>query len=298
MARAFVASADLKPMARQLMESRTPIAFGAVENYARRHAGSDAGALAWLAIGYAHVLDQKYDPAIVALENARPKAGDLYDYIQYLEAVSYAGKGDDARVVALLRDFDVEMPESIFQKDVVPLYGNALARLGRTQDAIAYLEAHRVPARAAVELALGKSYLHSEHPEKGMEILRHLYFTMPLSSDADEAAAQLTAAGSALQGSYADQKGRAALLAGAGRWADAEHAYRELQSRAPAAQQDDVEIALASVLRRSNPGGARSILERSEAAGEANAQRLYLLCEIARSDDNESALDANLERMR
>ena len=298
MARAFVASADLKPMARQLMENRTPIAFGAVEDYARRHAGSDAGALAWLAIGYAHVLDQKYDPAIVALENARPKAGDLYDYIQYLEAVSYAGKADDARVVALLRDFDVEMPESIFQKDVVPLYGNALARLGRTQDAIAYLEAHRVPMRAAVELALGKSYLHSEHPGKGMEILRHLYFTMPLSPEADEAAAQLTAAGSALQGSYADQKGRADLLAGAGRWAEAEHAYRELQSRAPAAQQDDVEIALASVLRRSNPGGARSILERSEATGEANAQRLYLLCEIARSGDNEGALDANLERMR
>ena len=298
MAKAFVASADLKPMARQLIADRSPVAYSAVEDYARRHSASDAGSLAWLALGYAHVLDQHYDPAIAALEKARPLAGDLQDYIQYLEAVSYAGKGDDARVVELLREFDVRMPESIFQKDVVPLYGNALAGLGRTQEATAYLEAHRLPVRASIELALGKSYLKSEHPEKGMEVLKHLYFTMPLSPEADDAAAQLNAAGSALEGSYADQKVRADVLAGAGRWAEAERAYRDLSGKAPASEQDDVEIALASAMRRSNPPAARSILERSQATGEANAQRLYLLCEIARSDDNDTTLDATLERLR
>ena len=296
--RAFVASADLKPMARQLVQNRLPAAYSAVEDYARRHEGSDAGALAWLALGYAHVLDQHHDQAIAALEKARPRVGDLYDYVQYLEAVSYAGKGDDARVVELLRDFDVRLPESIFQKDVVPLYGNALAGLGRTQDAIASLEAPRQPVRASVELALGKSYLKSERPEKGMEMLKHLYFTMPLSAEADEAAAQLTASGSSLEGSYADQKARADLLAGAGRWTEAERAYRELAGKAPASEQDEVEIALASVQRRTNSGAARSVLERSQATGEANAQRLYLLTDIARSDENESALAANLERMR
>ena len=299
MQRAFVASAELKPMARQLVADRTVVAYSAVEDYARRHAGSDAGALAWLALGYAHVLDQQHDQAIAALEKARPHLDDdLSDYVVYLEAVSYAGKGDDARVVELLRDFEVRMPESIFQRDVVPVYGNALARLGKTQEAVTYLEAHRLPVRASVELALGKSYLKSEHPEKGMEVLKHLYFTMPLSPEADEAAAQLTGAGSALEGSYADQKSRADLLAGGSRWAEAERAYRELSARAPASEQDDVEIALASIMRHTNPGAARTILERSEAKGEANAQRLYLLSDIARSDENESALAANLERMR
>jgi peptidoglycan lytic transglycosylase len=298
MAKAFVASADLKPMARQLVADRSPAAYNAVEDYARRHAGKDAGGLAWLALGYAHTLDQHHDQAIAALEKARPRTEDLKDYIVYLEALSYAGKGDDARVIDLLRDFDQRMPESIFQKEVVPIYGNALAALGRTQEAIAYLEAHRQPVRASIELALGKSYLKSERPEKGMEVLKHLYFTMPLSPEADDAAALLAAAGSALEGSYADQKTRADLLAGAGRYAEAERAYRDLAARTPTSEQDDVEIALASMMRRSNPAGARSILERSEAQGEANAQRLYLLCEIARNDDNESALDANLERMR
>ena len=57
MKRTFVASNDLRPMARQLVEFRTPAAYTGVENYAHTHAGTEAGALAWFAIGYAHYLD-------------------------------------------------------------------------------------------------------------------------------------------------------------------------------------------------------------------------------------------------
>ena len=131
MTRAFVASADLKVMARQLEENRTPAAYAGVEEYARRHAGSDAGALAWLAVGYSRYLDQQYAQAIGALEMARPQAGELTDYVQYLEAVCYAGQGNSAKVVELLRDFDGQMPESIFQNEVVDVYGNALTSLGQ-----------------------------------------------------------------------------------------------------------------------------------------------------------------------
>jgi soluble lytic murein transglycosylase len=298
MARAFVASADLKPMARQLVENRTPAAYAGVEGYARRHEGSDAGAMAWLAVGYAHFLDEQYAPAISALEKARPQAGELTDYVEYLEAVCYAAQGNSAKVVEILRDFDGLMPESIFQKEVVAVYGSALAAQGRTQEAIAYLEAHRQPVRAAVELALGRSYLHSESPEKGVAILKHLYFTMPVSSEADEAAVLLTAAGSGLEGSYSEEKGRADLLAKSGRWGEAERIYRELESRAPAEEMGNVAVALAAVMRHSNAAEGRALLEQAQATGEANAQRLYLLGEIARSGDNETALAANLERMR
>jgi soluble lytic murein transglycosylase len=298
MARAFVGSADLKLMARQLVENRTPAAYSGVEAYAHRHANSDAGALAWLAVGYSRVVDEQYAQAIEALEKAKPNAGELYDYVQYLEAISYAGEGNSAKVVELLHDFDVKAPESIFQNDVVGIYGSALAALGRTQEAIAYLEEHRLPVRASIELALGKSYLHSEHPEKGMEILKHLYFTMPASTESVEAAAQLTAAGSGLEGSYAEQTTRAELLAKAGRWGDAERAYRDLQSTAPATEQGNVAVALAAVMRHTNAAAGRTLLEEAQARGEANAQRLYLLGEIARGENNDSAVAANLARMR
>ena len=57
--RAFVASADLKPMARQLLQDRTPAGYAGVEKYARAH-HDEAGSLAWLVAGYAHVLDHQY----------------------------------------------------------------------------------------------------------------------------------------------------------------------------------------------------------------------------------------------
>ena len=165
--------------------------------YGRRHALSDAGALAWLAVGYARYLDGQYAQAIGALEVAKPQAGELIDYVVYLEKPAcYAGMGNSAKVVELLQNFDGLMPELIFQKEVVAVYGNALAAQGRTPEAIAYLEAHRQPVRASVELALGRSYLHSASPEKGMEILKHLYFTMPASSEADQAAGSVNGAGS------------------------------------------------------------------------------------------------------
>jgi soluble lytic murein transglycosylase len=299
MARAFVASADLKVMARQLVQNRTPAAYTGVEDYARRHAGADAGALAWLAIGYSHVLDQQYPQAIVALEKAKPNVGELDDYVRYLEAISYAGLGNSAKVVETLHDFDAEMPESIFQKDVIDIYGTALTAQGKTQEAIAFLEAHRLPARASVELALGKSYLRTDHPERGMEILKHLYYTMPSSAEAGAAGIQLLSIGSALEGSYSDEKTRADLLAKAGHWADAASAYRQLLNKAPATELSVVQVALASALRHTNNvDEGRMLLEQVQASGEANAQRLYLLGEIARNQNNESAVVQNLELMR
>ncbi len=298
MTRAFVASIDLKVMARQLVQNRTPAAYSGVEDYARRHAGTDAGALAWLAVGYSRVLDQQYPQAIAALEKARPHAGDLYDYVSYLEAISYGAQGNSAKVVELLRNFDGDAPESIFQKDVVDVYGSALAAQGKPQEAVAYLEAHRLPTKAALELALGRSYLQTEHPEKGMEILRHLYFTMPSSAQAAEAATQLTANGSALQGSYIEEKTRADLLAKSGHWTDAVHAYRQLESTAPPAELGSVQVALASALRHTNSSESVSLLNQVQATGEANAQRLYLLGEIARSENNIAAMASNLELLR
>ncbi|HST78972.1 MAG TPA: hypothetical protein VLN58_10830, partial [Verrucomicrobiae bacterium] len=60
MKRAFVASADLKPMAQQLLENRSPQAYAGVEEYAHRHRKDDAAPLASLVLGYAHYLDKDY----------------------------------------------------------------------------------------------------------------------------------------------------------------------------------------------------------------------------------------------
>src|SRR5437773_10395039 len=75
MHQAFVASAALKPMARQLLQDRTPAAYAGVEAYARRHSKEGAGALARLAVGYWHVVDRDFARAIEPLDYAKRLAG-------------------------------------------------------------------------------------------------------------------------------------------------------------------------------------------------------------------------------
>src|SRR5581483_6925379 len=64
--KAFVASADLKPMAQQLLQNRTPQAYAGVEAYARTHQGDEAGPLAWLVLGYGHYLDNDFPKALAS----------------------------------------------------------------------------------------------------------------------------------------------------------------------------------------------------------------------------------------
>ncbi|HUO59677.1 MAG TPA: transglycosylase SLT domain-containing protein [Candidatus Acidoferrales bacterium] len=299
MTRAFVASSDLKPMARQLIDQRTPAAYAGVQSYATRHAGTDPGAMANLALGYAHILDHDYAKALPNLAKAQQRAGELADYVKYFQAQAYQGLGDNDKVITTLRGFEQNFPESVFHREVVDLYGNALVANGNSREAINYLEAHRTPTRASVELALGRAYLKAGETQKSMEVLRHLYFTMPSSAEATDAATLMQSQGSALLGSYVEHQQRAQLLEKAGRYSDAANEYRAMMAEAPQDARNNLQISLASAMRKAGDSrGSRSILESVTATGDSEAMRLYLLGEIAKNEDNESAFLANLAKVR
>jgi tetratricopeptide (TPR) repeat protein len=66
---------------------------GFLEAYARKHAHDDAGVLANLALGYAHILDHEPAKAITPLKLAQARAGDLADYTAYFLGASYQATG-------------------------------------------------------------------------------------------------------------------------------------------------------------------------------------------------------------
>lgn len=296
--RAFRATSDLRPMAQQLIESRTPAAYAGVTAYAVKHSGTDAASLAWLAIGYARLLDRDPDKAQPALAKAQAHAGELADYVRYFQAQAYLGLSYPEKAVTTLKEFQKNAPDSIFVRDAVPLYANALIAAERPQEAVVYLEANRLPQRADIELALGRACLRASNTVKGFEVLRHIYFTLPLSAEADAAAAEMRAQGSSLAGSYAERKTRADLLAKGSRWADAAAEYRALMGEAPAEDRGNLQVLLGVALRSSRSSEGARLIETAEATGEANAQKRYQLGEIARTADDESAVKANLEIMR
>jgi len=286
--RAFVASASLKPMARQLLQDRTPAAYAGVEKYARAHP-DEAGSLAWLVAGYARVLDRQYAQAIEPLKNARTHAGELGDYVDYYLATAYAGAADPPHAAAALAEFQTKYPDSLLARDAMVVYAGALVSTGQEKEAITLLEANRTPTRADLELTLGRAYSAAGQPVRAAQTLRHIYYSMPLATEAAEAELLLKPLAS-IPGvppvTFQEQKMRAEVLAQARRFSEAIIEYRTLVRQAPPEETAAMQVALASVLYH----GGRTyethqvLAQLPPMSGEPDAQRLYLLLEMERPD--------------
>jgi soluble lytic murein transglycosylase len=291
MRQAFVASTSLRPMAQQLLQDRSLPAFAGVQAYARAHAKEDAGALAWLVLGYAHVLDKDYAQAIDPLSRAKIHAGDLGDYVAYYLGVSYLQTGHTAEALATLADFGKAHPDSLLVRDAQLSYADALLLEGQAAEAATLLERIRVPVRSDVEFALGRAYAASGETAKAAEILANIYYTMPASAEADAAHAELTKLPSAPPPTIAQLKTRAEGLISRKRYAEAADEYRSLASQANPEDRPKMQLALADALHRSgkNRDAKLALALVGNVGGELNAQRFYLLGQVAwAANDNDT----------
>jgi soluble lytic murein transglycosylase len=297
--RAFVASAELKPMARQLLENRSPAAYAGVEAFARKHAHDDAGAIANLALGYAHLLDHEPTKAIPPLKLTQARAGELADYTEYFLGTSYQATGQNDVAIAHLHDFFTRYPDSIFLRDAAVSYGNALVASGDPAQAATLLEKYRRPYRSDLEYAYGRALLRAGDTARGTDVLRHMYFSTPLAAEADDAGKLLSSAGG-LGATYALQKTRAEQFAQARRYREAAQEYRGLRDLAAPEERPAVEIALAGAMHRSGDDRqARQMLEAiSLPPGDLNGERLFYLAEIARSANDDDRFLSTLAQLR
>jgi soluble lytic murein transglycosylase len=303
MHQAFVASTNLKPMARQLLQNRTPAAYAGVESYARLHTKEDAGALAWLVLGYAHTLDHDYAKAIDPLSRAKARAGDLGDYVSFYLGTSYFQAGRTAEAAATLADFDTTYPQSLLTREAHVLYANVLLTESRPQEAVLLLEKDRRPPHADLELALGRAYAAAGQPAKAADILRNLYITMPLSAEAAQADSELKKLAATVPlpplGPN-ERRSRADLLAKGKRFTEAAEEYRDLLNVVAANDHPEVELMLAEALRRSGQNkDARKMLEALPTLPpDLNAQRLFNLAEAARATDDDQGFLRALADLR
>jgi peptidoglycan lytic transglycosylase len=303
MKRTFVASSDLRPMAHQLIEFRPPAAYAGVENYARAHARTEAGALAWFAIGYAHYLDAQYPAAIAAMQKAQPQIGELKDYTAFFIGNSYVLSNNPEASLTYLRDFSARFPDSLYAHDALIGYAKALLTTNRAVEAVHLLEQHRSPASAETEYFLGKAYVQSGQSRTGAEVLRRLYYNYPSSYSADNAASDLKKIPEAAflpSPSYAEHQKRADGLYKARRYSAAADEYRAMVNLAPPNQQPAPLIQLAnSYLHEGDTRDAQAALDRIPDDGsDASAEKWYQRAEIARGANDETGLSATLDHMR
>jgi soluble lytic murein transglycosylase len=303
MRQAFVASATLRPMARQLLQDRTPAAYAGVQAFAVRHTTEDAGSLAWLVIGYAHILDHDYAKAIDPLNRARPQAGDLGDYVNFYLGSAYQQTGRLAEAISTFSVFDKTYPDSLLVRDAHVVYANTLVADGRATEAVALLEADRQPIRADLELALGRAYEAADQPAKALTIFRNLFYTMPTSWEAGQVQSDLTKLATLAQAppvGLEARRTRADLLMKGKQFSDAANEYRVLMGDVTPAERPAVLLTLAEALRRAGDNReARRILELVPSSPpEINAQRLFNQAEIARAGNDDDTFLRIVDQLR
>jgi soluble lytic murein transglycosylase len=284
---AFVASAELRPMAQQLSTLRTPAAYAGVASYAHRHSG-EAAAAAYLALGHAYLLDKHYSDAVASLHQARESGQALDDYTDFLAATAYHESDQEAQAEAVLKGFKEKYPDSIFADEVPQLEANVLLDLHDPAGAKRVLDAASsdpAAGRAGYQLAAGTVAQALNQNEEAIRIFKGLLLAFPITTEAAIARAKLTSLGAEDSITPDQLRSLGDAYYKAGHYEEAGEQYRALAQKAnlDIEQRDSFAVAAAACdlkLKRLTQTQAEALADTPD---ENGARRLYLLMELARN---------------
>lgn len=286
---AFVASAQLRPMAQQLLRTRTPAAYAGVENYAGGHPG-DGAAAAQLALGHAFALDRRYAEAEGAFRQAKAGEDVLADYADYLGAQAAVQANRPGDAISLLERFAERHPGSLFTPAAPVLLANAYLAGNDAGNALRVLRPLQSPPDKGgkdveFRMALAKAYQASGDGAKAAGLYRNVYLNDPLSNEATLAKVQLTTLNLPL--TAAERKQHADALFNAKQFSSAALEYRDLQHNETGLSQPDrdaLEIYAAVCdlrLKRLSRGDVDHLPVTGD---DSAALKLYMRSELARNE--------------
>jgi soluble lytic murein transglycosylase len=300
--RAFVASSQLRPMAQQLAQNRTPAAYAGVTHYAQTHTG-DAAAAAYLALGHAYLLDHRYAEAVSALSHADAAGDALDDYAAYLTAQAELQSNQLPQAEVVLSGFAKKYPDSVFVPQMPVLLANLCLAQGDPQTALHILSEHAgesVANRPDYILALARAQQIAGDSIAAAKSFRHVYLGFPLSPEATQAKTQLQNMGANAPLTVAEREHHANALYAAGRYNEAYDDYRALAND-PGVNDSELHaqllVAAAACDYKLKRAYRQQIASLPDTNGEAGARRLYLLMELARDRGDVSEQQADVTQI-
>jgi soluble lytic murein transglycosylase len=297
---AFLASAQLRPMAQQLSATRSASAYAGVSGYAQNHPGEGAAA-AYLALGHAYMLDHRYAEATSNLGAAKRGGDALADYADYLGAQTAVESGHAAQAYALLDHFADHYPDSIFVATAPILLANAHLAQSDAKGALDVLAPFTNTPQAEqgnFRYTLARAYQAAGDATHAAPIYRSLYATQPLTTEAAEAATQLQAMGTPL--SAGERKTHADALFNAKRYSDASAEYNAIGRNNPqlnAADRDALTIYAAVCDFKLKHLSRRDVEKLPDTNDDTAAAKLYMLAELSRNEDDRAGHDALIAQM-
>jgi len=297
---AFLASAQLRPMAQQLASTRSVAAYSGVSNYAQAHSG-EAAATAYLALGHAYAMDHRYPDAVTAFVKAN-RAGDaLDDYADYLGAQAAFTAGHGADAYPLLDRFAERHPDSIFIPNAPVLLANAHLSQNDAAGALRVLQPLATTAEASridFRYVLARAYQLTGDAGHAAPLYRSIYIEQPLLFDSVESAAQLQAMGVPL--TAAERKAHADALFNAKRYSEASAEYNAIGRNNPelsAADRNGLTIYSAVCDFKLKHLTRHDVEKLPETSDDTAALKLYMLAELSRSEDDRAGHDVLIAQM-
>ena len=300
---AFVASAQLRPMAQQLASTRTVAAYAGVSSYASSHPGAGA-ATAYLALGHAYGLDHRYVEAADAYRKAGAVSGgagdELSDYSDYLGAQALMAANRGGEVFPLLDRFAERHPESIFDASAPLLLANAFIQQKNGVAAVRILEpvlGTPEAERAEFKLALGRAYQVGGDNAKAAAMFRSVFNGQPLEYESGQALAQMI--GMEMTPSAVERKVRADQLFNAKRYSEASAEYNAIRNdpSMTSADRDALQVYSAVCDLKLKRLGRNEAQKLPQTSDDSAALKLYLLAEISRTEKDRAGHDAILAQM-
>ena len=285
---AFVASSELRPMAQQLIQQRTPQAYAGVLRYARSHTG-EAAAAAYMALGQAYMDDGKFKEAASSFQLANRYGQALDDYADYLGAKANFAQQQFAAAEQLLQGFAERHPDSILIDRANLLLANIKVGEGDPQAALhqlAKLDGTRLAKSSEYLFAAAKANQLAGNRKLAQEMYTRLYVGDPTSSESTQVPAQMQQMGIIPPFTIAERTRHADGLYLAGKYGAAAAEYEALTQDPEVVGTAQVNKLLAraavATFKQTKHVNPSQLVRLSDMDDEAGATRLYLMMESAR----------------
>ena len=290
--RAFVASSQLRPMAQQLRQERTPEAYAGVRRYARAHTG-EASSAAYMALGEAYFTDGKYKDAVESFRKAGKTGQALADYADYLGAKADFAQQGYTDAEQLLDGFAERHPDSVLIDHASLLLANVKLGEGDPQAALrqlAKLENSALAKSSEYLFALAKANQLAGNREKAQQLYARLYVGDPTSSEASQVSGQMQQMGINPPFTVAERTRHADGLYLAGHYQAAAAEYQSLAGDpsviGTAAVNGLLARAAVATFKQTHHVDPSQLVRLSDTDNDAGATRLYLMMEAARDNND------------
>lgn len=294
---------ELAELARAL-HNATPGAYNNLSAFATQNVANVWGARAALALGYEDNSKKHYQQALAWLNKASADTL-LREYVLYWTALANKGMGRLKDSLADLETAQREFPNTAMKEQLLESLAPLAVELGHAQDAIDALNSYPATgSKAALLLLRGQAYQAAHQLARAAKDYQTIFYKNSQSDEAKPAGAALQKIMHEMGKEYPYpgvelQQQRAQAFFDAHKWKEARAEFEKLlgmlkDPQNPNRQEAELRVAQARVQLR---GSAKLIAALKPSDFEIDAERLYVLSQVYRSDKKAAEMFATLNEL-